>query len=102
MMATVIAVLLAVVALAFVLQPLLAKRRGHARVRPAGTVPSDTEIEAMIAAYRRDRVDCPTCGLRPEPNATFCSECGRPLPAESALDSVEASEGDPDRNQGRR
>jgi hypothetical protein len=33
-------------------------------------------IEARVRAYRRARQDCPTCGLRPEPDAIYCSSCG--------------------------
>lgn len=39
---------------------------------------SDDEIEAAIRAFR-EGVSCPTCGPRPEPDAAFCSNCGRYL-----------------------
>ena len=43
------------------------------------------DIEAMIAAraraLRQERpAACAVCGPRPEPDAVFCSHCGRPLP----------------------
>lgn len=33
-------------------------------------------VEARVAEYRRARRECPTCGLRPEPDAIYCSTCG--------------------------
>jgi predicted nucleic acid-binding Zn ribbon protein len=33
-------------------------------------------IEARVLAYRMTHRECPTCGLRPEPNAIYCSTCG--------------------------
>jgi len=45
--------------------------------------PLDALAEARIASARAlaaaPRVECPTCGPRPEADATFCSTCGRPL-----------------------
>ena len=44
-----------------------------------GTEPTAAEhdpIEARIRAYREARRDCSTCGLRPEPDAVYCSTCG--------------------------
>jgi hypothetical protein len=32
--------------------------------------------EAAVAAYRRGRARCPTHGVRPEPDALYCNECG--------------------------
>ncbi len=40
---------------------------------------ADDEIEATIRAYRAEHVPCPECGPRPEPDAVFCSTCGRYL-----------------------
>ena len=39
----------------------------------------DDEIEAAVRAYREKRTVCATCGPRPEPDAVFCSNCGRCL-----------------------
>jgi hypothetical protein len=39
----------------------------------------DDEIEAAVLAYREKRTVCATCGPRPEPDAVFCSNCGRYL-----------------------
>lgn len=33
-------------------------------------------IEARVRAYRMTHRECPTCGLRPEPDAIYCSTCG--------------------------
>ena len=38
---------------------------------------SDDAVEGVVLAYRTKRSDCPVCGPRPEPDATYCSECGR-------------------------
>lgn len=44
-----------------------------------GVAPDD-EVEAAIRAYRVARPSCGLCGPRPEPDAIFCSNCGRYLP----------------------
>jgi hypothetical protein len=52
------------------------------RRAPASTVAGsggDDEIEAAVRAYRAAHVACPTCGPRPEPDAVYCSNCGRYL-----------------------
>jgi len=47
----------------------------------ASSAPSDDEIEAAVRVYRAGAgaCVCPTCGPRAEPDATFCSNCGRYL-----------------------
>ncbi len=55
---------LALFALAFVLQPLFFP-------------PSQTRE----ASGETGKLSCPNCGLRPETDADFCSNCGRPLSA---------------------
>ena len=50
-------------------------RRGGRQSRVA----TDDEIEAAVRAYRAEHMPCPTCGPRPEPDAVFCSNCGRYL-----------------------
>ena len=50
-------------------------------------VVTDEEVEVAVRDYRSRRVAstsiagiaCPTCGPRPEPDAIFCSSCGRYL-----------------------
>jgi len=46
---------------------------------PASGRPTDDELEAVVRAYRDNKVRCPECGPRPEPDAVFCSNCGRYL-----------------------
>jgi hypothetical protein len=38
-------------------------------------VPSDP-IEARVLEYRQTHSECPTCGVRPESDAVYCSTCG--------------------------
>jgi hypothetical protein len=63
-------------------EAVLAMRREDARAANVATVdqPSaDDEIETAVRAYRAAHAACPTCGPRPEPDAEFCSTCGRYL-----------------------
>ncbi|MBI2615278.1 MAG: zinc ribbon domain-containing protein [Gemmatimonadetes bacterium] len=48
--------------------------------RPA----ADRAEEVIRRAKQQGPRVCPTCGPRPEPNAVYCSSCGRSLVAESA------------------
>jgi hypothetical protein len=34
------------------------------------------DIEARVRAYRLTHRECPTCGVRPEVDAAYCSTCG--------------------------
>jgi hypothetical protein len=45
----------------------------------AASAPSDDDIEAAVRAYREGGAGCVTCGPRPEPDAVYCSNCGRYL-----------------------
>ena len=47
------------------------------KASPAGAM--DAEIEAAVKAYRETHVTCPEHGPRPEPDAAYCSDCGRYL-----------------------
>lgn len=49
----------------------------HQQAASAGA--PDDEIEAAVRAYRESHAVCPVHGPRPEPDAEFCSECGRYL-----------------------
>jgi hypothetical protein len=40
--------------------------------------------EAVILQYRRRQLGCSVCGPRPEPDAIYCSTCGRFLAASCA------------------
>jgi hypothetical protein len=55
---------------------------GHAlaalRAREADS--PDDAAEAAVMAYRARLKQCTTCGPRPEPDATYCSSCGKFLP----------------------
>ena len=56
---------------------------------PAATIAiDDATLERTIRAFRGGAhghaVACAVCGPRPEPDATFCSECGRFLAAQCA------------------
>lgn len=44
-----------------------------------GERPTDQQLEAAIRAFRAAAPSCPSCGPRPEPDASFCSSCGRYL-----------------------
>jgi hypothetical protein len=46
---------------------------------PRGGVVTDDAIEAAIRRARDTHHDCVVCGPRPEPDAVFCSSCGRYL-----------------------
>ena len=81
--------------------------RLDAGAAPRGAVSDD--VEAMIAARVRALRSasapppsdthanagpgqvCRTCGQRPEPDAVFCSTCGRRLPTRSACDRCGAA-----------
>lgn len=60
---------------------LQAMRVGAASLEPAAgsTVSADEAIEAAVRAYRERMLSCATCGPRPEPDALYCSNCGRYL-----------------------
>jgi len=45
---------------------------------------ADEAIEAAVRAYRERMASCPACGPRPEPDASYCSNCGRYLPGACA------------------
>ena len=50
----------------------LAEMRKSGDEKPEAVDP----VEARVRAYRRAHKECPTCGLRPEPDAIYCSSCG--------------------------
>lgn len=52
----------------------------------SATAPSDLLLSATGATP-----SCSSCGPRPEPDAVFCSSCGRPLPDRSACDRCGAA-----------
>ena len=42
----------------------------------SGTTEDVDPVEARVRAYRQARKECTKCGLRPEPDAIYCSTCG--------------------------
>lgn len=77
-------------ALAVILLPLFVPQPSGARpdhapplVDPAVGQAQDAEIESAVRHYRMEHPECPTCGLRPEADAAYCSSCGRMLPREA-------------------
>ena len=71
---------LAIAALAYVLQPLFTAERPASK--PASA--SDDDIEARVRALRQRHPTCAHCGVRPEPDAIYCSHCGCALGPSSA------------------
>ena len=51
-------------------------------VAPVALSPTDAAdpVEAAIRRARANQRSCGVCGPRPEPDATYCSSCGRYLP----------------------
>lgn len=45
----------------------------------AASAVGDDEVEAVILKYRSRVSECSSCGPRPEPDAAYCSNCGRYL-----------------------
>lgn len=45
----------------------------------AGGVVTDDMVEAAIRRAKNEKHDCSVCGPRPEPDALYCSSCGRYL-----------------------
>ena len=41
---------------------------------------SDDPVEAAVRAYRAAHPTCAKCGIRPEADAIYCSNCGGFLP----------------------
>ena len=50
------------------------------RRSPKDVAVSDDPVEMAVRAYRATHPSCPTCGIRPEADAIYCSNCGRFLP----------------------
>ena len=82
-MALTVGAVLAVACLAYVLYPLV--RPGSALASRGMRPVTDEEVEAAIRAYRTQGsgITCAACGARPEPDAVFCSNCGRSLNQEA-------------------
>lgn len=57
----------------------------------AAARPAEDEVEALVLRYRRASA-CGSCGPRPEPDAVFCSGCGRYLAGSCASCGAPAGE----------
>ncbi|HEX6535888.1 MAG TPA: c-type cytochrome biogenesis protein CcmI [Gemmatimonadaceae bacterium] len=57
----------------------------------AGTADVD-EVEAVVLAYRSRLPACAECGPRPEPDAIYCSSCGRYLAGRCGRCGAEVTE----------
>jgi hypothetical protein len=57
----------------------LAAMRADAPAAPSATVMEDA-AEAAVRAYRSAHPTCAGCGIRPETDAIYCSNCGNYLP----------------------
>jgi hypothetical protein len=65
----------------YTVQALSELREQDATRSPRGAVATTTDLaERMVKKYRPGSTICHTHGLRPEPDALFCSECGSYLP----------------------
>ena len=77
---------LAVAALAYVLHPLFSPRAMKPSPAPAPPI-ADDAIEARVRELRSRHISCERCGVRPEPDALYCSDCGRRLRAAASARS---------------
>jgi hypothetical protein len=59
---------LVLLVLAYVLHPILKADRGG-----TGKIGGKAQSDGATGGV------CPGCGVRPEPDAVFCSRCGRPI-----------------------
>lgn len=55
-------------------------------------LPTEDAVEALILRYRRRPTSCASCGPRPEPDAIYCSSCGRYLAERCARCGAEVRE----------
>jgi hypothetical protein len=55
-------------------------QRALTALRASGADSPEDAAEAAVLAYRSRMKQCASCGPRPEPDATYCSSCGRFLP----------------------
>jgi hypothetical protein len=81
-----IGAILTACAVVFVLRPLFsgaydrAPRDARAPGVPERAGPlTGEDLEAAVRSFRATHADCANCGLRPEPDAAYCSNCGRML-----------------------
>ena len=58
----------------------LAKMRAGDSAEALASLPPEDAAEAAIRRHRAALTECAHCGPRPEPDAVYCSSCGRYLP----------------------
>ncbi|HEX6629731.1 MAG TPA: zinc ribbon domain-containing protein [Gemmatimonadaceae bacterium] len=58
----------------------LAELRARDSAAALASLSVDEAAEAEVRRQRARLSECPTCGPRPEPDALYCSDCGRFLP----------------------
>ena len=66
--------------------------RALAAMRVGAADAPDDAVEAAVLAYRARLKRCERCGPRPEPDATYCSNCGHYLPGACASCGAEVHE----------
>jgi translation initiation factor 2 beta subunit (eIF-2beta)/eIF-5 len=64
---------------AYTREALAALRSEDSAAATAAPGVADDEVEAVILKYRARPTTCEACGPRPEPDAIYCSSCGRYL-----------------------
>ena len=58
-----------------------ARLESERAAQSGGDAPAAADLaEELILRHRRGTASCVTCGPRPEPDAVYCSSCGRYLP----------------------
>lgn len=62
----------------------LAAMRARDAAAAEHTLPAADAAEAAVQRVRMRMQECATCGPRPEPDAVYCSSCGRYLPGACA------------------
>lgn len=62
----------------------LAAMRAHDTVAAEAAQPVADAAEAAVQRVRMRMSECDSCGPRPEPDALYCSSCGRYLPGSCA------------------
>ena len=58
----------------------LAAMRASDSADALAALPPEDAAEAAVRRHRAQLAACPSCGPRPEPDALYCSDCGRYLP----------------------
>ena len=58
----------------------LAELRAQDSAAALAALPAEDAAEAAVQRHRATLAECTTCGPRPEPDALYCSDCGRFLP----------------------